>query len=197
MYRYGTQFILASHVKALADDVKRIESQHSALHADYCETVKVVAAYSDGNPTLESRVRALAAEVEQLRANCNPQCPGCEMRPCNENGNAVLWCDECVGEVHAENERLRAELDAANTRFSEMNTPTGREIELAAEVKRLRKAIAPFTRVASGIPGNWPGECKLRIDSSWHAGSEYLAYHGEPESDLGILPTIAEWRALI
>ena len=40
--------------------------------------------------------------------------------------------------LRAENERLRAALDAANTRFHEMNSPTGREIELGHEVQQLR-----------------------------------------------------------
>ena len=49
-------------------------------------------------------------EIERLRAGCNPECPGCGLKPCNETGQAVLWCDECVGEQQAEIERLKTEL---------------------------------------------------------------------------------------
>jgi len=51
-------------------------------------------------------------EIERLRAGCNPECPGCGLKPCNEKGQAVLWCDECVGEKQAEIERLRLAYDA-------------------------------------------------------------------------------------
>lgn len=34
---------------------------------------------------------------------------------------------------------LRRELDAANDRFAQMNTPTGREIELTMVIARIRK----------------------------------------------------------
>jgi len=43
-----------------------------------------------------------------------------------------------VRALSEDRQRLRTELDAANTRFAEMNTPTGREIELQVEVGRLQ-----------------------------------------------------------
>jgi len=49
---------------------------------------------------------------------------------------------DVVGEI----ERLKSELDAANQRFAEMNTPTGREIELQAIVDAVRSE-AGFGRV--------------------------------------------------
>lgn len=64
---------------------------------------------------------------------------------------------------------------------------------LLAELKRLRAALMPFAEVAAGIPGNWPGYCKLRVDTRGCLG-EYLCYHGKPEADLGLLPTLSEWR---
>ena len=63
------------------------------------------------------------------------------------------------------------------------------------ELDRLRRLLAPFAAVASGIPANWPGQCRLRIDAR-DDGSEYFSYHGEPEHELGALPTLDEWRAL-
>lgn len=51
----------------------------------------------------------LEAENERLRCGCNPTCPGCGLKPCNERGDAVLWCDECVVELQAELTQLRAE----------------------------------------------------------------------------------------
>jgi len=49
-----------------------------------------------------------------------------------------------------ETERLRAELDAANTRFAKMNTPTGREIELQCDNQRLRAIVDRFNPEADG-----------------------------------------------
>ena len=77
--------------------------------------------------------------------------------------------------------------------------------EAADIIERLRAALAPFAKLAAGIPGNWPGECPLRIDRDMHRGSpryyELIAYHGitDDGKPLGyeytLLPTIAEWRA--
>jgi len=52
-----------------------------------------------------------------------------------------------------------------------------------------------FVKIAEGIPDNWPGQCRLQI-SRRRDGSEYIGYYGEPDEHLGLLPTIAEWRAL-
>ena len=46
--------------------------------------------------------------VDRLKSGCNPTCPGCGLRPCNEDGLATLWCDECVCALQAEVDRLRA-----------------------------------------------------------------------------------------
>ena len=64
------------------------------------------------------------------------------------------------------------------------------------ELERLQAIVKPFLHLATGIPGNWPKQCKLRIDQR-DDGTEYVAYHGENQSGLGILPTIGEWKALV
>jgi hypothetical protein len=45
----------------------------------------------------------------------------------------------------AELDRLQAELDGANRRFAEMNTPTARKIELQAEIFRLQRLATDET----------------------------------------------------
>ncbi len=62
-----------------------------------------------------------------------------------------------------------------------------------SDIERLRKALAPFAAVAAGIPGNWPEANHLRIDCR-PDGTEHLAYHGESEAILAVLPTIRQWR---
>ena len=54
-----------------------------------------------------SRLTELIAERNRLRSGCNPTCPGCGLRPCNEHGGAVLWCDECASLLIAERDQLR------------------------------------------------------------------------------------------
>jgi len=49
--------------------------------------------------------------------------------------------EDLLTRAAAEIERLLAELDAVNTRFHELTTPTGREIELQSEVRRLHNAL--------------------------------------------------------
>lgn len=44
-------------------------------------------------------------------------------------------------------EQLRKALDESNTRFHEMNTPTGREIELKQEVQRLLEELHEAKRL--------------------------------------------------
>jgi len=63
---------------------------------------------------------------------------------------------------------------------------------LRREIDRLRTLLSQFGHIS--IPPNWPGDCKLRIDTR-QDGTEYVSYHGRPESHLGILPSIAAWRA--
>ena len=64
--------------------------------------------------------------------------------------------------------------------------------EANQNIDRLRNALAPFAKLAEGIPENWPRQCKLRVDNR-RDGTEYNCYHEEPEAHLGILPTIGEW----
>lgn len=61
------------------------------------------------------------------------------------------------------------------------------------KIERLKTLFEPFAKVVEGVPDNWPGECRLRIDTR-DDGSEYLAYHGDPEEHLGVLPTLDQWR---
>ena len=67
--------------------------------------------------------------------------------------------------------------------------------DAVAETERLRAVAGPFAALASGIPDNWPGECRLRIDTR-RDQSEFLNYHGVPEEHRGVLPTIDQWRAV-
>ena len=64
-----------------------------------------------------------------------------------------------------------------------------------SEIEQLQEIIGPFAALASGIPDNWPGYCRLRIDTR-RDQSEFLNYHGVPEEHLGVLPTIDQWRAV-
>jgi len=63
--------------------------------------------------------------------------------------------------------------------------------QLQADNERLQKLLRQFGSIH--IPDNWPGHCKLRIDKRID-GSECIAYHGDPEKHLGILPQICYWR---
>lgn len=72
-----------------------------------------------------------------------------------------------------------------------LEVPAGIEA-LKTEIASLKRALSPFAAVAKGIPTNWPGRCRLRIDAS-EDGSEYLAYHSVCEEHIGTLPTIDEW----
>lgn len=58
---------------------------------------------------------AEAGEGERLRQGCNPQCPSCGLKPCNERGEATLYCEECYLELQdqltAEREKV-ASLEA-------------------------------------------------------------------------------------
>ena len=63
-------------------------------------------------------------------------------------------------------------------------------------IERIQAALRPFAIVAKGIPSGWLGHCKLRVDHR-HDRSEYLSYHGVPDAELGLLPTIDEWREAV
>ncbi len=57
--------------------------------------------------------------------------------------------------------------------------------------ERTAAALAPFAKVASGIPDNWPGKCPIlfaRDGNRW-----YLVYVGL--DDECPYPTIAQWQA--
>ena len=54
--------------------------------------------------------------------------------------------------------------------------------------------LAPFLKIASGIPNNWPGECILRFDQR-NDGSLHLGYYGVNDASNGL--TIDQWRALL
>ena len=66
--------------------------------------------------------------------------------------------------------------------------------ELEAEVDQLREALRPFADVAKGIPDNWPGECRVRVDIG--LVQEWLSYY-EAGTPNATFPTIAEWRAVL
>jgi len=60
-----------------------------------------------------------------------------------------LKCCMLMREAAEEIERLQSELDAANTRFTEMNTPTGREIELQEIAERLQSRLHEATKAGT------------------------------------------------
>lgn len=53
--------------------------------------------------------------------------------------------------------------------------------------------LAPFLRLAEGIPDNWPDECILRYNQR-PDGSLCLGYYGINDATDGI--TIGQWRAM-
>lgn len=67
---------------------------------------------------------------------------------------------------------------------------------LCDEIDRLRAALAPFADAAKGIPDNWPGWCKLRIDDRGNGMMvrEVVSYHSCGQGG-ALLPTIDQWRA--
>ena len=73
-----------------------------------------------------------------------------------------------------------------------------REGDGMEEVEKLRQRVADMKALLRqfgdiGIPDNWPGHCKLRIDTG-RDGHEHISYHGVPEQHLGILPQLCYWR---
>lgn len=64
--------------------------------------------------------------------------------------------------------------------------------ELAAENKRLAKALAPFAAIAKGIPRNWPPKCVLYWADDHVPGQYFIKYHGLGE-DVGA-PTIGDYQ---
>ena len=101
--------------------------------------------------------------------------------------NHETLLNEAAGEI----ERLTCELASVTADYEK--SVENLDHAMDGEVKRLKGRLAPFAAVIAGLPDNWPGECRLRIDRR-NDGSEYLAYHGEPEKHLGRLPTITQWR---
>lgn len=92
----------------------------------------------------------LMDEVERLtKLLSNHRCAICDLRPCLELGEAVIYCDECVSEIQDEVKRLKTE----NTELRDHLEITRNEIinrehrvrsrraeadELRAELERLR-----------------------------------------------------------
>ena len=66
------------------------------------------------------------------------------------------------------------------------------ELELLARVQELTLALAPFARVAGGIPDNWPGQCVLTVDSSDDEERHVLQYLMYLRNSG--MPTIADYR---
>ena len=74
------------------------------------------------------------------------------------------------------------------------NGPGPRLVATIREVDQLREALRPFADVAKGIPDNWPGECRVRVDIG--LVQEWLSYY-EAGTPNATFPTIAEWRAVL
>lgn len=71
-------------------------------------------------------------------------CMDCILAPQNRNADPpVPCCTECSNKhvVADEIERLQREIGDANSRFAQMNTPTGREIELTHELSETEKQL--------------------------------------------------------
>lgn len=60
-------------------------------------------------------------------------------------------------------------------------------------VAELERAIAPFRDIARGIPDNWPGEARLRVEHQYTHERYFVTDAGERHT----MPTIAEWRRLV
>ena len=77
------------------------------------------------------------------------------LRVASRNGIATDTCDHAIAEI----ERLQAELAAANARFAEMSTPTGREIELQ-EILSEALSLCDACKCEHGVPdGYWCEPC--------------------------------------
>ena len=100
------------------------------------------------------RIYSLPALLEMLREPCG-----------------LDDCGQCEIERQAADEidRLRAELDAANTRFGDMSTPTGREIELRLQLAAAEARAAYWHHDAFCHGGC--SECK-RLSVAMEAAAE-------------------------
>jgi hypothetical protein len=130
-------------------------------------------------------------------------CPKCGEEVAAEFSTHTQWGCESLqvrGKPFSQSDRCRVDeleelVEDYATHLSEAEDELDRfrqqQGELRKELAEAKAALLPFARM--GIPPNWPGQCRLRIDTR-NDSSEYVSYHGEAEAALGILPTIAEWR---
>jgi len=66
---------------------------------------------------------------------------------------------------------------------------------LVDEIERLQSDLEPFIAIADVLPADWPGHCKLRIDTAV-GGHEFIVHHSESTSHFGVLPSVDQWRSL-
>ena len=116
---------------------------------------------------IRSEAERMAAEVERLRNGCNPTCPRCGLKPCNESGEATLWCDECVSALTADRDRI------------------------AAELRQAREALKPFADVLKGnyshqgdnffiVAGSGPSDLRFTFNlSQFRKATAALAAAGQ------------------
>ena len=64
-----------------------------------------------------------------------------------------------------------------------------------AERDRLREALRPFAKHASGIPDNWPGHCSLNWNYDDDHGGKTNVYLGYEGYDIDAGPKIADYRS--
>jgi len=114
------------------DDPIEIAQRHSI----YCEAWKKIERLQQERDTYKSIADDYLSERQEMR-NLFPAC-------LDEFGPSLLDA------MRQELERLQAALNAANSRFHAMNSPTGREIELQAENQRLQAIVDRLPKDADG-----------------------------------------------
>lgn len=96
----------------------------------------------------------------------------CKVCFCVGNGmvpiNGEFVCEDCLSLTEAKEEVIRlaaaeAERDDANRRFNEMNTPTGREIELAHDLAECRRLLRDVCGVIERNGERSDDGCFIRV----------------------------------
>lgn len=136
-------------------------------------------------------------------------CPICFANAAEERGHArdvwKLMQEVELTALREENERLKAEV-LSWCEGVEIERKPARELGEAiaeleqraeaaeAERDRLRAALEPFAKHASGIPDNWPGHCSLNWNYDDDHGGKTNVYLGYEGYDIDAGPKIADYR---
>jgi hypothetical protein len=120
----------------VTDERDKIISERDAAVAELAETKQALWSAQADRDALQDR----------LLAGCHPACPGCGLKSNNEQGKAVLWCDECYVELRAEVDRLKKDnswLASEMNTTKRRDTPAGQLIcQLNADLTRLKAQYA-------------------------------------------------------